>query len=160
MITGPTAPTAVYGRDVGLRYGLIGVHGYGIAVTTVARMLDAHGSGTVARVLRSDEAVPWGAQPLLVAETTVYGAVCVERMVREWNPQVPRPWLVLVADVPARPVPAARYRFRALRSRLAGVAELPYLPSLRTVEGPEEAMKHTDVMKAAANLRRQVEGEK
>jgi len=80
--------------------------------------------------------LPYGALPVLLAETTVYGATCVEQILGNWTTQLLlRPWLVLVSDAPARPVPEARYRIRALGSRLAGVARVPYLPVLRTVEG-------------------------
>lgn len=143
---------------VGPKYALIPVNGVGIAAATVVRMLDPGGSGTTARVLQPGEPVLLGAQPVLLAETTVYGAVCVEHMLREWNPQLPRPWLVTIADAPAAPPPAARYRFRALQARLAGVAHVPYLPSLRAVEGADVAMDHKDVKKAAVKLRSRLEG--
>ncbi len=142
---------------VGLRYALIPVHGYGIAGAVVSRMIDPRGEGT-ARLLHPNESIPYGALPVLLAETTVYGASCVEHMLRNWTNGLPRPWLVLVSDAPAKPVPAARYRIRALESRLAGVARVPYLPVLRTVEGADEALEHKDVRAAAEKLRRQMEG--
>ncbi|MFJ4622555.1 hypothetical protein [Streptomyces sp. NPDC088812] len=120
-------------------------------------MLDSEGGGQ-ARLLHPGESVPYGALPVLLAETTVYGAVCVEHMVRTWSTALPRPWLVLISDAPARPVPAARYRFRALRSRLAGTATVPYLPVLRTVESADEALQDKHVQAAAERLRRQMEG--
>ncbi|MBW1603520.1 hypothetical protein JJV70_15690 [Streptomyces sp. JJ66] len=160
MIAEPTAPSVPHGAGLGPRYVLIPVHGYGIAVATVARMLDVEGNG-VARVLAPNEAIPYGAQPVLLAETTVYGAVCVERLLQAWGSAVhrpPKPWLVLVSDAPARPAAPARYRFRALHERVVGVARIPYLPSLRTVEDAEAALEHKDVQIAAAKLRRQLEG--
>ncbi|NGO40618.1 hypothetical protein [Streptomyces ureilyticus] len=144
------------GVAVGLQYALIPVHGYGIAVATVARMLDADGSGAQARVLAAGESVPYGAWPVLLAETTMYGATQVEEMLRHWGP-LPKPWLVLIADAPARPVADARYLVRALGGRLAGVASVPYLPVLRAVKGPEEALEHKDVQAAAQKLRRTME---
>ncbi|WP_055689112.1 hypothetical protein [Streptomyces prasinus] len=120
-------------------------------------MLDPEGGGA-ARLLHPNEPIPYGARPVLLAETTVYGATCVEHMLRTWTTALPRPWLVLVSDAPARPVPAARYRIRALGSRLAGVARVPYLPVLRTVEGADEALENKDVRAAAEKLRRQMEG--
>jgi hypothetical protein len=157
VIANHAVPAAVHGTAVGLRYGLIPVQGSGIAVATVARMLDPEGAG-IARLLRPEEPIPWGARPVLLTDTTVYGAVRVEQMLREWHSQVPRPWLVLIADCPARPVPAARYRHRALRSRMAGMATVPYLPCLRMVEGPEAAMAFKDVQGAADRLRQRIEG--
>ncbi|GGV29960.1 hypothetical protein GCM10010260_83170 [Streptomyces filipinensis] len=79
-------------------------------------------------------------------------------MLRGWTTALPRPWLVLIADAPVRPVRAARYRYKALEGRLAGTAIVPYLPVLRAVEGAEEALQHTDVQAAAVKLRRQLEG--
>lgn len=149
--------TPMTSAAVALRYALIPAHGYGIAVATVARMLDGDGSGMRARVLAPTEPIPYGAQPVLLAETTVYGAACVEEMLLRWGP-LPRPWLVLVSDAPARPVADARYLVRALEGRLAGVARVPYLPVLRTVRGPGEALEHKDVQAAAERLRRTMEG--
>jgi hypothetical protein len=135
------------------------VNGYGIAVATVAQMLDGDAGGTRARVLAVGENIPYGSQPVLVADTTLYGATCVEKLILRWGP-VPRPWLVLIADAPARPVPAARYLVRALEGRLAGVAKVPYLPVLRAVKGPEEALEYKDVRAAAEELRAKMEKRK
>ena len=159
MMTGPAATAPGYRAAGAPKYALIPVHGYDITVATVARMLDDEGgTGTMARTLHSGEPVPLGAQPVLVASSTVYGAVCVEHMLRAWHIGVPRPWLVLVADAPAPPPAPARYRLRALQSRLLGIARVPYLPVLRTVEGPEQAISYQDVIRAAAKLRRQLQG--
>ncbi|MFF9070532.1 hypothetical protein ACF09E_34820 [Streptomyces sp. NPDC014891] len=140
-----------------LRYALIPVHGIGIAVATVARMLDGDADGERARVLSPGETIPYGAQPVLVAETTLYGATCVEQVLARWG-SLPRPWLVWIADAPARPVADARYLVRALEGRLAGVARVPYLPVLRAVKGPDEALEHKDVLSAAEKLRRTIGG--
>ncbi|MGN9763087.1 hypothetical protein [Streptomyces sp. SD31] len=145
------------GAPVALRYALITVQGYGIAEATVCRMLDPEGRGR-ARVLAVGEYVPYGSQPVLLAQTTVWGAKCVEEMLRSWS--LPRPWLVLISDAPAKPAAAARYRFRALEGRLAGTATVPYLPILRAVEGADEALEHKDVQVAAERLRRTMEGKK
>ncbi|WP_189602313.1 hypothetical protein [Streptomyces lateritius] len=120
-------------------------------------MLDGDAGGTRARVLATGEPIPYGAQPVLLAETTVYGATCVEELLLRWGP-LPRPWLVLIADAPARPVADARYVVRALEGRLAGVARVPYLPVLRAVKDPEQALEHKDVHAVAEKLRRTMEG--
>ncbi|MGW6570050.1 hypothetical protein [Streptomyces sp. NPDC054975] len=156
-MTHSVALTAPGGAGVGLRYALIPVHGFGIAVATAARMLDSGATGANARVLAPGESIPFGAQPVLVAETTVYGATCVEEMLLHWG-GLPKPWLVLVSDAPARPVADARYLVRALEGRLAGVARVPYLPVLRAVKGPDEALEYKDVRVAAEKLRRTMEG--
>ncbi|MFI0205922.1 MULTISPECIES: hypothetical protein [Streptomyces] len=155
------ASTPAHVPTVALRYALIPVHGYGIAVATVARMLDGDGDGdgdgAQARVLAPAEPVPYGAQPVLLAESTVYGMTCVEELLQRWGP-LPKPWLVLVSDAPAPPVPDARYLLRALGGRLAGVARVPYLPALRGVRTADEALEHKDVLAAAGRLRRTMEG--
>ncbi|MFF4818407.1 hypothetical protein ACFY2K_27915 [Kitasatospora sp. NPDC001309] len=141
-------------------YGVLPVHGYDIASAVVLRMLDDEGGrGTRACGLGPGEAVPYGVQPVLVAPSTVYGIASVEAIVQGWpTGVVPRPWLVVVADAPARPAPAARYRLRALGGRLAGTTYLPYLPVLRSVERAEDALADAVVARAAARLRAQLEG--
>ncbi|MFF2542891.1 hypothetical protein ACFVUY_10010 [Kitasatospora sp. NPDC058063] len=144
------------------RYGLMPVHGYDIASAVVLRMLD-HNDGDDDRSLRArglgpGEPVPYGVQPVIVAPSTVYGTVQVEAIVREWPDALPKPWLVVVADVPARPAAAARYRLRALGGRLAGTAYLPYLPALRSVERAEDALADAAVVRAAVRLRAQLDG--
>ncbi|WP_345695767.1 hypothetical protein [Kitasatospora terrestris] len=123
-------------------------------------MLDSvDGDGSRARGLHPGEPIPFGLQPVLVSPTTVYGTVLVETILRGWPPAgLPRPWLVLLADIPAKPASAARYRLRVLSSRLAGTVALPYLPALRAVERPEDALNDPTVARAAAQLRRQLEG--
>jgi len=152
----PVTSTPQAQGAVRLRYALIAVQGHGIAEAVVARMLDPDGRGE-ARVLGAGEYIPYGVQPVLVAPTTAWGALRVEQMLRGWG-ALPRPWLVTVADAPVRPAAAARYRLRALYGRLAGVASVPYLPVLRAVERPEEALEYKDVRAAAAKLRRKLEG--
>ncbi|WP_374987229.1 hypothetical protein, partial [Streptomyces fradiae] len=99
-------------------------------MATVAAML-GDGDGR-ARVLAPGEVLPYGAAPVLVSDTTLYGATRLEQTLLRWGP-LPRPWLVLVSDAPARPVQDARFLVRALEGRLAGVARVPYLPVLRAV---------------------------
>ncbi|MFE1230572.1 hypothetical protein [Streptomyces sp. NPDC058745] len=157
MVAHSVAPIPLGNATAVLQYALIPVHGYGIAMATAARMLDGEAEGTQARFLATGEPIPYGAQPVLLAESTLYGAMCVEEMLRSWG-SLPKPWLVLIADAPARPVTDARYIVRALEGRLAGVARVPYLPVLRAVKGPWEALQHKDVQAAAAKLRRTLEG--
>lgn len=157
MITQSVTSTPAGGPGIALRYALIPAHGHGIAVATVAQMLDDEAGGERARIMAPSEAIPYGAEPVLLAESTVYGMTCVEQLLLRWGP-LPKPWLVLVSDAPARPVPDARYLLRALGGRLAGVARVPYLPVLRAVRGPDEALEHKDVLAAAEKLRRTMEG--
>ncbi|MFJ1804432.1 hypothetical protein [Streptomyces sp. NPDC088180] len=146
----------------GLRYALIAAHGCHVAMLAVEVMLDhdpdhATGSGA-ARFLPAGAPLPMGAQPVIVADSTVYGTARVEQLLRIWPAELPRPYLVTVDDAPSGPPPDARYRIRALGARLAGAARVPYLPVLRTVSDPADAIDHQDVSAAAAKLRRHIEG--
>ncbi|MFD0253671.1 hypothetical protein ACFVGX_22455 [Streptomyces sp. NPDC127113] len=132
-------------------------NGFGIAVATVAKMLDNDAGGARARILGYGEQIPYGVAPVLVADTTLYGTQMLEQTMQRWG-SLPRPWLVWVADSPARPVQDARFLVRALEGRLAGVARVPYLPVLRAVKGPDEALEYKDVRSAAEKLRRTIEG--
>ncbi|MFE3601370.1 hypothetical protein [Streptomyces sp. NPDC059142] len=131
--------------------------GIDIAVATVAAMLDDESGGARARLLVPGEYLPYGVVPVLVADTTLYGARRLEETLLRWGP-LPRPWLVWVAEAPARPVQDARFLVRALEGRLAGVARVPYLPVLRAVKGPDEALEYKNVRSAAEKLRRTIEG--
>ncbi|MFE5539497.1 hypothetical protein ACFQ78_27610 [Streptomyces sp. NPDC056519] len=77
-------------------------------------MTSARADEDSARFLAPGEALPMGATPVVIADTTVSNSVCVEHLLRDtWSVHLPRPWLVLVADAPAPPPVAARYRIRA-----------------------------------------------
>ncbi|MFE1028322.1 hypothetical protein ACFW5I_27770 [Streptomyces sp. NPDC058818] len=157
MTTQPVMTTPSADTPVALRYALMPLDGTGIAVATVAAMLDNGAGGAAARVLAPGEVLPYGTVPVVVTDTTVYGVQRLEEALLRWGP-LPKPWLVWVADAPARPVQDARFTVRALEGRLAGVARLPYLPVLRAVKGPDEALEYKDVQTAAARLRRTIEG--
>ncbi|MEU0287469.1 hypothetical protein [Streptomyces sp. NPDC006147] len=150
-----TAPAS--GVPTELRYALMPLDGNGIAVATVAAMLDNNAGGAQARVLGPGQVLPYGTVPVLVTDTTVYGVTRLKETLLRWGP-MPKPWLVWVADAPASPVQDARFTIRALEGRLAGVARLPYLPVLRAVAGPDEALEYTDVQTAAEKLRHTIEG--
>ncbi|MDD9383167.1 hypothetical protein M8Z33_42275 [Streptomyces sp. ZAF1911] len=158
-MTTQIAPPAVdRPQEAGLRYGLFMAAGWTMGMGVVRAML-ADGEDAKARLLNSGEPLPMGVTPVIVAETTVYASFCVEHLLRNgWSVHLPRPWLVLVSDVPAPPPAAVSYRVRALGSRLVGTATVPYLPVLRTVENSAQAMEHRDVQAAGRKLRRQIEG--
>ncbi|MGW6651248.1 hypothetical protein ACWGA4_15695 [Streptomyces rubiginosohelvolus] len=119
-------------------------------------MLDGDANGARARILAPGEPIPYAVAPVLVADTTLHAAVRAQETLLRWGER-PRPWLVLVADAPARPVQDARYLIRGLGNRLAGVARVPYLPVLRAVKGAEEALEYKDVRAAAEKLRAAME---
>lgn len=158
MTTQPVTSIPGTGTPVALRYALLPVdNGFGIAVATVAAMLDNGAGGMRARVLARGESIPYGAAPVLVCDTTLYGVKMLEQTLLRWG-LMPKPSVVWVADAPTRPVQDARFLIRALEGRLARVAKLPYLPVLRAVKGPDEALEYKDVRSAAEKLRRTMEG--
>ncbi|MFD8261334.1 hypothetical protein ACFV19_20890 [Streptomyces griseoluteus] len=120
-------------------------------------MLDPQGTGS-ARILHPTASLPYWVTPLLLAGTTVRGAVCVKQMLRTCTTALPQPHLVLIQDAPMRPPQDAHYRFRALGSRVAGTVTVPYLPVLRAVEEAEQALQDGDVQRAAEKPRRHMEG--
>ncbi|WP_424217699.1 hypothetical protein ACN20G_36660 (plasmid) [Streptomyces sp. BI20] len=124
-------------------------------MATVKAMISVGEDAPPVRVLAADEPVPDGAVPVLITDTTVYGMTRVAETLLEWKAPAP-PWLVLVADAPTRPAQHARYLIRALAERLIGVAKVPYLPVLRVVRSPREALEYKDVQRAAENLRREL----
>jgi hypothetical protein len=69
---------------------------------------------------------------------------------------VGRPWLVVIRDAPMPPPRAASYRLWALRSRVLGIAEVPYLYDLRAVDTPAAVLGNRQFVKAAAALRGQL----
>ncbi|NWF30875.1 hypothetical protein HW130_32305 [Streptomyces sp. PKU-EA00015] len=91
-----------------------------------------------------------------MARSTAYGMQEAVRLIGGWHSGVPRPHLVIVRDAPL-PLPrAAVYRMRAIRPRVLGIAQVPYLVGLREVDSPTEALDHRAVRKAARKLRRQL----
>ena len=136
----------------GAAFALLGAHG-GAGVSTVAAFLDpSRSSGTVLE-LRHGEQLPHHYRPLVVAQSTAFGMRAAAELVAHWHPGLVRPWLVIVRDAPL-PVPACvRYRRRAIANRVAGMTEVPYLPQLRAVDVPAEALRHRPVQRAASRLR-------
>ncbi|WP_033286949.1 hypothetical protein [Streptomyces sp. NRRL F-525] len=70
-----------------------------------------------------------------------------------WHPSVPRPYLVVIRDAPLRPPMPVRYRLRTLAPKTLGIAHVPYLYRLRTVDDTAEALTDAPVSRAARELR-------
>jgi hypothetical protein len=132
------------------RFAVIGAHG-GAGTSTVTAMLDPTRLGVAVEVSAGVSAA--GRHPVLVARGTAYGTARAAELMADWPPRWPRPWLVLVADAPGDPPPAARFRLRVLSGRLTGVARLSYLHRLRCVDDPLEALTDRRVARVAARLR-------
>lgn len=135
-------------------FGVLGAHG-GAGASTVARWLDPDGdTGTTE--------LPHGAQlpahfiPVVVARSTASGMASAVHLLGAWNPDVPRPVLVVVGDAPLRMPRASAYRIRSISPRCLDVVRVPYLARLREIDTPAAGLAHRDVQKAARNLRRQL----
>lgn len=133
---------------------MIGAHG-GAGSTSVAALLNSKdpdtavepGGADAAKLAERDRVV------VLVARSTAYGMAAAARRLTAW-PSSTLPWLVVVADAPAPPPVAARFRVRALRPRTAGIAQVPYLFPLRAVDHAAEVLDATSVSRAAVQLLR------
>lgn len=130
-------------------FAVLGAHG-GAGARTVAAMLQV--SGAKVEVVPRGDAVPEAATPVLVCRSTAAGlAAAAERLV-DWPAHVPRPWLVVMADVPAPASPRVRYRVRALADQVRGMVEVPYLWPLRTANWPGDLMDAKVVAKMSREL--------
>ncbi|MFJ2110798.1 hypothetical protein ACIOEX_02525 [Streptomyces sp. NPDC087850] len=140
--------------DFSRHFGVLGAHG-GSGASTVTRWLDPEGdTGTTELALGSH--LPPHYIPVVVARSTAFGMARAVQLIGGWNPQVPRPYLVVVGDAPLRMPRASAYRMRTVRPRVLGIAQVPYLVRLREIETPTDGLAHRDVQKAARNLRRQL----
>lgn len=136
------------------QFGILSAHG-GAGASTVTRWLDPDGNtGTTELALGSH--LPPHYIPVVVARSTAFGMARAVQLIGAWNPQVPRPYLVVVGDAPLRMPRASAYRMRSVRPRVLDIARVPYLVRLREIDTPADGLAHHDVQKAARNLRRQL----
>ncbi|MGH3379465.1 MAG: hypothetical protein ACRDP6_32500 [Actinoallomurus sp.] len=138
----------------GLAFVLVNAHG-GAGSTTLCRLLDPEGTGRVV-AYRQGTAAPAGHYPVLVVRTTATGMRSAAWMLQAWRPDVQRPALIVVGDVPFRPPLAVRYRLRAISGQVTGVIEVPYLSVLRGVTDPLRVAEQRSVAAAVAHLRREL----
>lgn len=129
---------------------VVGAHG-GAGAATVVGLLSAAGVD-VTRVADPLD-VPDAASPAVVVRSTATGMAAATQVLADWPAHKPRPWLVVVADVPAPPPPVVRYRVRELGAQARGHVSVPFLWPLRTATTPAEAADTKVVQKAAAKLR-------
>ena len=127
---------------------VLGSHG-GAGARTVVDLLRI--AGAEVELMQAGQHLPPAAAPVLVARSTAAGIGAAASMLAAWHPDVPEPWLVIVADVPAPPPPAVRYRVRALTSQVRGAVVVPYLWPLRAVDRVDD-VSDTAVVRRAAQL--------
>lgn len=132
----------------------IGVHG-GAGVSTLVRLLDPARSGLVVE-WRTGMALVADRVPLLVARSTASGVAAAAGWVTRWRPDLARPALVLVADVPFRTPQIVRYRVRALSSQVSAVVEVPWLFRLRYLDDPAEVLADRKAARAVKSVHRQL----
>jgi hypothetical protein len=128
---------------------ILGAHG-GAGSRTVLELLRLGGVPAVG--VQAGEHLPAAAVPALVARSTASGLTAAARLLSQWHPQVPLPWLIVVADVPAPPPPPVRYRLRVVRGMARATIEVPFLWQLRAVDHVEEVAEAKPVARAAARL--------
>jgi hypothetical protein len=128
---------------------VLGAHG-GSGASTVTDLL--RGQGATVSELVAGQRLPAAAVPVLVARSTARGLAAAADALASWHPGVPRPWLVVVADVPASPPPPVRYRIQALGAQARGSIEVPYLWPLRAADTTAEVAANRSVSRAAVRL--------
>lgn len=148
--------TGQHGRGLppplfGLAFVMVNAHG-GAGSTTLCRLLDPEGTGRVVAYQQGTVA-PAGHYPVLVVRTTATGMRSAAWMLQAWRPDVQRPALIVVHDVPFRPPLAVRYRLKAISGQVTKVIEMPYLPVLRGVTDPLRVAEQRSVAAAVAHIR-------
>lgn len=128
---------------------VLGAHG-GAGARTVVEMLQI--GGVPALDLELGEHLPSSAVPALVARSTASGMKSAAEMLAQWHPDVPLPWLIVVADVPAPPPPPVRYRLRVVRGMARATVDVPFLWPLRAVDHAEEVAGAKPVARAISRL--------
>ena len=144
---GRSSPPPLFGRA----FVLVNAHG-GAGSTTLCRLLDPEGTGRVV-TYRQGTVAPAGHYPVLVVRTTATGLRSAAWMLQAWRPDVQRPALITVADVPFRPPLAVRYRVRVISGQVTKVIHMPYLPVLRGATDPLLVVEQRSVAAAVAHLR-------
>jgi len=128
---------------------VLGAHG-GAGVTTVVELLLL--GGLSAMPLQLGEHLPANAVPVLVARSSATGLTAAATLLAQWHPDVPEPFLVVVADVPAPPPPPVRYRLRVVRGMARATIEVPFLWPLRAVDNVAEVATTKPVARAIVRL--------
>lgn len=128
---------------------VLGAHG-GAGARTVVELLRL--GGVPAVELELGEHLPSSAVPALVARSTASGMNAAATLLAQWHPEVPLPWLIVVADVPAPPPPPVRYRLRVVRGMARGSVDVPFLWPLRAVDAVEEVANAKPVARVIARL--------
>jgi len=129
---------------------VVGAHG-GAGARTVAGLLRA--TGVLVTSVDNPTELPEGAVPALVVRSTAAGVAAAAVALGDWPVHMARPFLVVVADVPAPPPPAVRYRLRELSDHVRGQVTVPFLWPLRAATEATDAADVRVVQKAAARLR-------
>lgn len=135
-------------------FGVLGAHG-GAGTSTVTRWLDPNGDDGTMELPKGSH-LPPHCIPLVVARSTAFGMSRAVQFIGSWHSDVPRPYLVVVRDAPLGLPKATAYRMRAIRPRVLGIVEVPYLVRLREIDTPAEGLEIRNVRRAARDLRRRL----
>jgi hypothetical protein len=128
---------------------VLGAHG-GAGVSTMVELLLL--AGVPAVELGLGEHLPANAVPAVVARSTAAGMTAAATMLAQWHPDVPLPYLIVNADVPAPPPPPVRYRLRVVRGMARATVDVPFLWPLRAVDSVEEVAGAKPVARTIARL--------
>jgi hypothetical protein len=137
------------------RYAVLAAHGGAGATTVLGLLALAYSGNDNLKVveLTTDSPLPASAEPVLVTRSSAAGLGAAARVLATWNPSHAQPWLVVMADAPAKPSFPARYRRRVLSGQVRSVIDLPFLWPLRAVDQVSDAASSRSVLRAACALR-------
>jgi hypothetical protein len=133
----------------------LAAHGGAGATTVLGLLALAYSGNDNLKVveLTTDSPLPASAEPVLVTRSSAAGLGAAARVLATWNPSHAQPWLVVMADAPAKPSFPARYRRRVLSGQVRSVIDLPFLWPLRAVDQVSDAASSRSVLRAACALR-------
>jgi hypothetical protein len=148
------AVTRAPGRGLPDEIVVVGAHGGAGATSVRDLLLLADASDQVCERDRRDSVLATPHAPvLLVARTTASGLAAAAQLLADRTPEEVPPHLVLVADAPAPPPLACRYRVTAIGGQVTAVAWVPWLWPLRSVDQVLDAEEARSVRRAAWALR-------
>jgi hypothetical protein len=141
------------------RFAVLAAHGGAGASTALGLLKLAYRDNDSLEVteLTSGDPLQTSVEPVLVARGSAAGLGAAACVLATWHPAVVRPWLIVMADAPAKPSFPARYRLRVISGQVRCVIALPFLWPLRAVDQVSDAAASRSVLRAARTLRETLE---
>lgn len=138
-------------REPPVGWTLIGAHS-GAGTSTVVELLNHRRASPLAKEFTGE--IPDGHRLALVVRATVEGTEHAARMIASWPAHLPRPALIVVADVPLPTPRLVAFRLRAISSEVALVVRVPYLLVLRQLDRRAALKAGGRVTRTARSLQR------